>query len=388
MGADIHCIPDEILELIFLRLFSPINLIRAASACKRWHAVVAAPQFLRRFGSLDGGRHLAAGSFYNGGVRLSSSDRARPSFVASPLVDGGRFSLDFLWRPNGVINPSFWRIVDSRGGLLLWAPIMEDRTECTWYVDMVVCDPLAQRYRVIPPMVRTDRYFMHSGPFLLDSGDGSTIELSSFRVMCVVYDHRRRYRGSMFTSRGHDCGSWRRYYVDGQRMKHLMGHTRASLYWLAEGRRTVTALDRSTAEVSCLKLPDTARDSDDSRSTFKVAAGWDGEARVLALAAGFVMRVFVARGAVEWVLERTIEMSAVAHGLPGYRASYFSGEPRWMRVVVVDTAAVVLWLLQEWWACRLDIETAEAELEPVDAKLDVAFPCELPWPPVLRNLAH
>ena len=90
----------------------------------------------------------------------------------------------------------FWRIRDSRGGLLLLA--LEQREDCCprWWLHMVFCDPLAWRYMAIPPLERSSRYHLHSGPFLLDGGGGG-VSLSSFRVMCVVVDDRR---GSAFTS--------------------------------------------------------------------------------------------------------------------------------------------------------------------------------------------
>ncbi|XP_072147968.1 uncharacterized protein [Setaria viridis] len=196
-------IPDDVLELILLHLASPVNLIRAATTCKRWHGIVAGARFLRRFGSLNG-RHLVAGSYHNSrfldsselepepehqapafvgsyhnGRFLDSSEPepepeyAPPAFVASSPpaaggVDGERFSLDFLWEPDEVVDPYFWRIKDSRGGLLLWA--LEERYDFspTWSLHVVVCDPLARRYRAIPPLVKPDRYHIHSGPFLLD----------------------------------------------------------------------------------------------------------------------------------------------------------------------------------------------------------------------------
>ncbi|CAL5086235.1 unnamed protein product [Urochloa decumbens] len=214
-------------------------------------------------------------------------------------------------------------------------------------------------------MVRSVLYDLHSGPFLLN-GDGHAkaaasggvgVDLSSFRVMCVVGDRRSdRYRGSMFNSRGRDHGSWQGYSVRWEgRPKHFMGHTRASLYWHAGGG-TVESLDRSkaaAAEVSSSRLPAGMEDWDAEYTQLKVAAGRDGEARVLA--AGASIGVIKAAAAV-------------------------------VHVKVTDTALVVVSRWEELWAHRVDVETGEAELVPdEDACCDVAFPCELPWPPVLRR---
>jgi hypothetical protein len=86
-------------------------------------------------------------------------------------------------------------------------------------------------------------------------------------------------------------------------------------------------------------------------------------------------------------LEKTIELAAVARGPPGYRPSCFSGEPAQWMINVTDTALVAVWRRGERWAYRLDIDTAEAEVVPDEDGWDVAFPCELPWPPILHHLA-
>jgi hypothetical protein len=205
------------------------------------------------------------------------------------------------------VDPWFWRIQDSRGGLLLWA--FEEREDCspTWRMHMVICDPLERRYRVIPHMVRSGRYHLHSGPFLLDGGGVGGVGLSSFRVTCVVYDRRGRCRGSTFTSsRERGGGAWRGHSMGWERMRDFMGRTRASLFWHAGGG-AVEALDRTTGEVSCSELP-RAEGLDERAAALKVTAGGDGEARVLGLlaaAAGVVLKVFsLPRGSGEWRLRR------------------------------------------------------------------------------------
>ena len=45
----VHDVPDDVLELVLLRLVSSVCLVRAASACKRWCRVVADAGFLARF---------------------------------------------------------------------------------------------------------------------------------------------------------------------------------------------------------------------------------------------------------------------------------------------------------------------------------------------------
>jgi hypothetical protein len=45
-AAEIDAISDEILELVFLRLPLPLQLVRAACTCRRWRRVI----------TVDGGR--------------------------------------------------------------------------------------------------------------------------------------------------------------------------------------------------------------------------------------------------------------------------------------------------------------------------------------------
>ncbi|KAL6846357.1 hypothetical protein ACP4OV_023805 [Aristida adscensionis] len=47
-------LPDDVLELIFLRLPAEVCLVLAASTCKRWRRVIADAVFLRRFRSTNG----------------------------------------------------------------------------------------------------------------------------------------------------------------------------------------------------------------------------------------------------------------------------------------------------------------------------------------------
>ncbi|KAF8646312.1 hypothetical protein HU200_065887 [Digitaria exilis] len=385
--GDIHGIPDDVLELVFLLLASPAYLIHAASTCKRWHGIIGHARFLSSFASVNR-RHLGAGSFYNGRYIQASFEYARPSFVASsssslPLVlDGCRFSIDFLWSDN-VVDSKLWKIVDSHGGLLLMAKAEERLDPTHWRVDMVVCDPLARRYKTIfPPMAHRPLPSIRTLP--------------PRRVMCVLYDVHCHYRGSMFTNDTKlGGGSWHEYAMDGKKLRSFMGRTRAFLYWHDTGGRTMTAMDRSTAELSYWGLPQSAEHRDKQGTDMKVAAGEDGEPRILAMGAGGVLRVFaMPRGGGEWEAEKTIQLSEVAAGLPGYLPSYFSGGEEvevWINVtdaamVTVLVSTSTFWdFLMEPWAFRLDLETLEAELVDIDDGVsDVAFPYEVPWPPVLQ----
>ena len=76
-STTVHDFPDDVLELVLLRLGSSVSLVRAASACKRWCRVAADAGFLARFRLLR--VPLILGLYHNGGCR--------PVFLPSPTLD-------------------------------------------------------------------------------------------------------------------------------------------------------------------------------------------------------------------------------------------------------------------------------------------------------------
>ncbi|KAK1610590.1 hypothetical protein QYE76_034263 [Lolium multiflorum] len=150
-------IPDELLGLVFLRLTSPLDLVRAAFACRSWRKVIAAEDF-----RVLSARHGAPSSIVAGHYHISFSHcHYRPSgllphFVPSSSscwagVAANNLALDFLPRaPNGDLS---LELADSRGGLLLLADF--DHTEHGKPFEqpsrLVVCDPLAGQYVTVPP---------------------------------------------------------------------------------------------------------------------------------------------------------------------------------------------------------------------------------------------
>ncbi|KAK1630790.1 hypothetical protein QYE76_005105 [Lolium multiflorum] len=68
-------IPDELLGLVFLRLTSPLDLVRAAFACRSWRKVIAAEDF-----RVLSARHGAPSSIVAGHYHISFSHcHYRPS---------------------------------------------------------------------------------------------------------------------------------------------------------------------------------------------------------------------------------------------------------------------------------------------------------------------
>ncbi|KAK1670408.1 hypothetical protein QYE76_058567 [Lolium multiflorum] len=186
-------IPDELLGLVFLRLTSPLDLVRAAFACRSWRKVIAAEDF-----RVLSARHGAPSSIVAGHYHISFSHcHYRPSgllphFVPSSSscwagVAANNLALDFLPRaPNGDLS---LELADSRGGLLLLADF--DHTEHGKPFEqpsrLVVCDPLAGQYVTVPPppaVSHTTFVSLFLGAALHGEDAAARISLSNYRVTC------------------------------------------------------------------------------------------------------------------------------------------------------------------------------------------------------------
>ncbi|KAK1604506.1 hypothetical protein QYE76_028179 [Lolium multiflorum] len=189
-------IPDELLGLVFLRLTSPLDLVRAAFACRSWRKVIASENF-RVVSALHG----APSSIVAGHYHISFSHcHYRPSgllphFVPSSSscwagVAANNLALDFLPRaPNGDLS---LELADSRGGLLLLADF--DHTEHGKPFEqpsrLVVCDPLAGQYVTVPPppaVSHTTFVSLFLGAALHGEDAAARISLSNYRVTCLIY---------------------------------------------------------------------------------------------------------------------------------------------------------------------------------------------------------
>uniref|UniRef100_M8C531 Uncharacterized protein n=1 Tax=Aegilops tauschii TaxID=37682 RepID=M8C531_AEGTA len=142
----LHEVPDKLLELILLHLSSPLWLIHAAATCKRWRRIIVDRRFLCNISNSDPSS-VVAGDYHN---HASPVDGRRHVFVPSSpaLAVGSRhFSLDFLPAGGG----TSWEIIDSCYSLLLLAKKKTGwRRHCL--PDLLVCEPVTQRYRLIPRM--------------------------------------------------------------------------------------------------------------------------------------------------------------------------------------------------------------------------------------------
>ncbi|XP_024315715.1 uncharacterized protein LOC112271043 [Brachypodium distachyon] len=279
----VDAIPDELLCLVFLRLTSPVDLVRAAFTCRRWRRVIAADAF-RVVGSQHGAPPPHAVGHYRveepgGGYFAAARPPGRsPVFVpssSSPWKDvvaaaAGFFALDFLPRTRyGEFN---WELADVRGGLVL---VMEfsDKLGCAPLKGLAICDPLARRYKKIPSSAWFHGRCCFMGCFLLDGEDdaGAPISLSNFRVTCVLFCDgvAKAYAfspaagaGGRWTSpaaaRGSSTARCGNDYWMATVPISFAGSTGGSAYWKIENGRVV-ALNKETAELSSSVLPNALR---------------------------------------------------------------------------------------------------------------------------------
>ncbi|WVZ64540.1 hypothetical protein U9M48_014040 [Paspalum notatum var. saurae] len=412
-------IPNDVLKLILPLIDSPICLIRAAATCKNWRRIIAADGILSRFLSLHA--PPVAGVYYNSAP--SPDQPEPPAFIPSPTgaaIYSRHFSLDFLPEDGSVASgPWAWRIVDSRGSLLLLVRRPPGDEGFTLHGDheVVVCEPLTRRMERISPCAETGRG--GDGDTLIctylidgeDDGGGAGLDcatgisMSKFRVLCVVYGNYR-YRSRVFTS----GGSWREISIDSERMNRLidlmgyMGHgmamaasslqhrvvaggigsqrmdlmgiTTAWLYWYTGGSMVV-AVDRSTAEATSFVLPVGAEDWDclNVSGLVRVTDGPNGSVRLVVSEAGGNVKIYAWIHGV-WVLEKRMSIPPPAVATMGGAEPPHSHFKPW-ELLTVCAPLIVVSPYQDGVMWRLCLDGETAELKRIAG---VPYPCKLPWP--------
>ncbi|CAN6361526.1 unnamed protein product [Urochloa humidicola] len=173
-ATSIHDLPDDLLELVLVRIRSSVCLVRAAAACKLWRRVLAgAAASLRR---IDPPPHVLGHYYdYHGRTAVFVPSPAPPG--EAPVNVRGRVSLEFLAAGRHYYGPEKLELSDSRGSLLAFVP--------PWSSVIVVCDPWTREHREIdfdPPPAWGDmraylcRTCSTFGAFLLPgSGDMSAL---------------------------------------------------------------------------------------------------------------------------------------------------------------------------------------------------------------------
>ncbi|CAN6195580.1 unnamed protein product [Urochloa humidicola] len=413
----VHDLPEELLALVVLGLSSSLHLVRAAATCRRWRRAIADAGFLARFRSLHGAP-CVAGHYYvpetlppywDQGRHHQVPEKTTTTFVpVSPaVVSASHFSLDFLYvppgdgnlprymyrRPRRVRHSRSREIVDSRGNLLLLTnrPCTEGRYRSP---DFIVSEPLTQRCQGIARPACVSRHGFLGG-FLLDgNGSGSCRDaMEDFRVLSVLYKHDGSFgtpRACVF-SPGVD-GGWRFCWHpmdDDDDIElptidkiHLAGRAAGMIYWGIE-TGTVLVLDETTLVFSLLTFPEHMRWPYRSTS-FRVLGGVDDDdtVRVVRLDGQDLEVYGQMPGSGQWVVEKSVRVRDLAAGLPGWRDS-FSDQPT--RIVAAGDTFLVLTRTEKTWLFSVELESMEAERRHErNRHVGQAYPCALPWPPVLE----
>ncbi|XP_044963161.1 uncharacterized protein LOC123419838 [Hordeum vulgare subsp. vulgare] len=401
----VHHLPDHLLELVLLRVGTPVALLRAASTCKRWRRLIFTDDeaFLARLrrslgaARVPGHYHVDDGN--NGHVFVPDTD--------SSALDRRHFSLDFLPAvPRGSLP---WELADSRGGLLLFhrrdavyhrmGSVWEGDPEYLHFPDMVVCDPLNRRCQGILYWEAMWSYRC-LGLFLLDgaaaddapAGGGSSIGMSNFRVVAVIYesdvfeDDRGAPRACVFSSGGD--GGWRQESTAGGDVPvpeyasiSFAGRARSSLFWRMEHEGAVLALDEAAIQFSLVTLPCTVVGTPEESSAFRVIGGDDdGAARVVRVTANNDLTVFrQLQSSGEWVVEKLLRLQQATCGLPGRKETYFE---RPAKLVATTRRHVLVTPEEETWIFSVDLERLEVDrAHERNRYAGAAYPFELPWPP-------
>ncbi|CAN6338726.1 unnamed protein product [Urochloa humidicola] len=376
---------DDGLVLVLERVDSHVSLVRAAAVCRRWRRVIADAAFLRRYRSHHA--PAVAGYYHNPspstmvGVGAGAGTVRIPVFVPSSpsTVDSHQFSLYFL--PGGAES---WTVWDSRGSLLV---LMDTRYERAFPVpDFAICEPLTQRYAMIPPPPDSDGW----GPFLLDGEAdevGCRISMSNFRFLCM-FDHNGVTLTSIFTA----GSSWSEKNIDpmapgiGPDMPSpaILGRASGSVYfYIKDGSRTLISLDGSTGVFSFSGVLPASENWDVHVRRYNrvLTEGCDGKPRIV-IAFDGTMKVFARLDSTEWALEKMIQLSEATCNLPGYPSSFLGHNISTMGVGFVILSRRVYGIAEQW-PFSINLDTMEASPAAINVG-QIAYQCERPWPPALR----
>ncbi|WVZ91254.1 hypothetical protein U9M48_037450 [Paspalum notatum var. saurae] len=173
---------NDLLEEIFLRIGSPGDLVRASAASVNFRRLITDPSFLRRYRSLH--PPLLFGLIDADGGGFQPAEAPHPSAALGRAVAGAAdFSFeDYL--PRGI--GGYHYLLDVQGGRVLLTYHAEEEEKKKLLPHLAVCDPLARRCLLLPP-IHEDRFASVDvqnrciDAFLVPSGDEE--DDTSFRVI-------------------------------------------------------------------------------------------------------------------------------------------------------------------------------------------------------------
>lgn len=387
--TNIDDLPDDLLECVLLRLAasSPLCLIRAAFACKRFCRLVADARFRSLVdGGRPGGGPAVLGHYYtlnrpaNCPHHPPASD---PPFVpsSSSPPTGHCFSLDYLPfdRPR--------ELIDSHGSLLLF---VNGPRGTSWghrhyrrFSDLLVCETLTRRFQGIARMPPPLGSLVFCGAYLIDGGGGERgVGMSNYRVLCMFGEL------ACVFSPGSD-GGWRFVdtglkYGDGEDVEfpedtQFVGRAAGKIYWWAPGG-LVQVFDEATATFFLMEFPKHMR-WEYHKSNLRVIGGVDGGGIRVVRMTGEDLEIYGESGGGEWAVERSVRLADATRGLPGRQEVFFTAEAPAARIVTAggDGFVTLAPAEDETWLFSVDLETMEAERDHERNKhVGEAHPCSAP----------
>uniref|UniRef100_A0A0E0LZU1 F-box domain-containing protein n=1 Tax=Oryza punctata TaxID=4537 RepID=A0A0E0LZU1_ORYPU len=365
-------VPDEVLELVLLRLGNSLALLRAAAT--------GGTASSRTPGSSAGSRSLHAplvvGHYHVVDPTFTGAQRGGNHVIVperSPSPTLPRLPAGAGWRP---------RMLGARRHVLLY--------QKTWNVsfpDMLVCEPLTRRHQGIlrPQEMKYRKCF---GVFLIDGGaaaaadeTGGCISMSNFRALSAIYESETPYwyghgtpprpRAYVFSTDVE--GGWRATESDSGSDVELpsfqsinfMGRAGCCLYWGLGGEDAVLALDKTTAEFSPVTIPAIVGEPYHPSTSRVIGGGNDGTMRV--------------GSGGEWVVEKLVRLPPATCGLPGHDKGLFHD---YARIITANERNILVTPRVATWLFSVEVETSVVEHEHVRNKYaGAAYPYELPWPP-------
>ncbi|KAF7095565.1 hypothetical protein CFC21_097706 [Triticum aestivum] len=306
---------NDLLPEFFIRLPTPEDLARVAATCASFRQAATDRACTREFRRLHAPPLLGIvdGAGFHPALPPHPSAPAGRALANAPGKD---FSFSFLPAPNR------WVMKDARDGRVLLDRAPEGNKDAE-FTEVVVCDPLHQRYLLLPPvpqdLAEANPVCKAYGPFLAPPSDEEAAEApdTSFRVMWTARCEANMV-AFVFSS---SSGQWR--VVASQSWSDLFAvdielswgpclgvrhYAYGSFYWETSCQGMWLVLDARTMGFSLVDIPCTAGGA--GLDTAIVEAG---EGRLGMFALAFVGGVYYLHYTIreadnQWKLKQTVSL--------------------------------------------------------------------------------
>ncbi|GJN35294.1 hypothetical protein PR202_gb24048 [Eleusine coracana subsp. coracana] len=390
-STNIHDLADDLLERVFLRLKSPVCLVRAAAACKPWRRLVAAADFLRCFYSLHGRPVL--GHYLTGSTIFFPS----PALPGEATVSENRLSLNFF---NNHMHRKLM-LTDRRGLLLAFVCNSDDLSI------IVVCNPWTRQYREVLPSTMEEGHSPCLGTFLLDADKTGTTppDMSNFRVLCLrlVHDEENlTFQASVFSARedrwlllsstvlAPDMIALECRYKSLSKstyQKGCVGRVGSSLFLYIRGSGDVLHVNESTGALSLLPVPGDHENQDvDHRWKLHAIRGENATSplRFIRIVDADLEILRLDHDSKEFVQEKRFGLSQLCNVEYEPQQSWHLLETGGEALAPAGCVVVSPYKMCAWMF-YVDVESMEVQrVQKRNAHDRPVFSYELPWPPTFK----